>query len=127
MEYVEKFIHLQKDAVNNPERITFNANIENRDLMLPPLLLITFIENCFKHGSVSEETDFIRISIKTTGTTLTLNTRNSVVENTFTPDRKSSLGLENAQRRLELSLPDNYSLDYGIHNNEFHLSLTLEL
>lgn len=125
--YVEKFIHLQKVRVDNPDRITFSADTETQDLMLPPLLLITFIENCFKHGSVSEETDFIHISIKTAGNRLTLNTKNSVAEKAFTPDQKSSLGLENARRRLELSLPDNYSLDYESKNNEYHLTLTLEL
>ncbi|WP_340105205.1 sensor histidine kinase [Rhodohalobacter sp. 8-1] len=127
LEYVEKFIHLQKVRVNNPEKIRFSIDTETRDLMLPPLLLITFIENCFKHGSVSEETDFIHISIKTTGNRLTLNTRNSVAEKAFTPDQKSSLGLENARRRLELSLPGNYSLEYGSENNEYHLTLTMEL
>jgi len=125
--YIQKFIHLQQERMNHPERIRFVAETGERELKLPPLLLITFIENCFKHGSVSEDGDFIHISIKTDETTLTLETANTMNENAFLPDQKSSLGLENARRRLELSLPGAHSLDYGIENNEFHLTLKLEL
>ncbi|HKL15114.1 MAG TPA: histidine kinase [Balneolaceae bacterium] len=127
LKYIQKFIHLQQERMNHPERIRFVAEPGNHELKLPPLLLITFIENCFKHGSVSEEGDFIHIYIKTDGTTLILKTANTINEKTFVPEQKSSLGLENARRRLHLSLPGAHSLDYGIENNEFHLTLKMEL
>lgn len=127
LEYIQKFVHLQKERTNHPERIQLIIETDDENLMLPPLLLITFIENCFKHGSVSEEHDFIHISIKTEGKKLTLQTRNTINEKAFTPDQKSSLGLENARRRLDLSLPNTHSLEYDSIGNEFNLALTLEL
>lgn len=127
LEYIQKFVHLQKERTNHPERIQLVIETDDENLMLPPLLLITFIENCFKHGSVSEEHDFIHISIKTEGKKLTLQTKNTINEKAFTPDQKSSLGLENARRRLDLSLPNAHSLDYESKGNEFHLALILEL
>ena len=127
LEYIQKFVHLQKERTNHPERIQLVIETDDENLMLPPLLLITFIENCFKHGSVSEEHDFIHISIKTEGKKLTLQTKNTINEKAFTPDQKSSLGLENARRRLDLSLPNAHSLDYDSEGNEFHLALILEL
>jgi len=127
LEYIQKFVHLQKERTNHPDRIQLVIETDDENLMLPPLLLITFIENCFKHGSVSEENDFIHIYIRTEGKKLTLQTKNTINEKAFTPDQKSSLGLENARRRLDLSLPNAHSLDYDSKGNEFHLALILEL
>ena len=127
VEQVRKFIRLQAERTNHPERIRFTDKTDNAELTIPPLILLTFIENCFKHGSLSEKDDFIHISIKTAGRHLTLNTHNTVHEQNVTKDQKSSLGIENARRRLELSMPGLYQLNYESKPDVFHLTLTMEL
>lgn len=35
--------------------VKLNMNVETQDISIPPMLLITFVENCFKHGVSSIE------------------------------------------------------------------------
>lgn len=43
--------------------MSLNIDIESEDLMIPPMLLVTFVENCFKHGISPDEESSIDISL----------------------------------------------------------------
>jgi sensor histidine kinase YesM len=123
--YLNKFINLQKQRSEHPERIRFKAAEDPGNHSIPPLLLITFVENCFKHGSISEEGEFIHINLSVNENELILSTRNSVSGTDTLPEKGSKTGLTNARRRLELAYPGKHQLDYEQLTDEFQLTLTL--
>lgn len=94
-------------------------------LQIAPMILITFIENAFKHGQ-KEEGYFIDIKAELDGRDLHLHVANS---NGVKPENKhGGIGLENVQRRLSLIYPGRHSL-YTEKTEDTHivdLTLTLE-
>ena len=127
--YLEKFISIQKQRVSNPERIHFSVEGSTDNIEIPPLLLITFIENCFKHGSVSGANDETQIKITVDEYKLHLHTLNSlntieVIEDGI--NKASGTGIENALRRLNYLYPNRYDIDARSNEHQYLLDLNLK-
>lgn len=125
--YISKYINLYKNRISHPERVEFitEGNFEN--WTISPLLLIFFIENCFKHGTVDQPGESIHIRIVNKNGNLMLRTSNSVDGDSDFPREKEQLGLENVRRRLELLYPDRHQLDITAKNHTFNVKLLMEL
>lgn len=78
---------------------------------VPPMMLITFVENAFKYGISSNEPCFIHISLTQRAGTLRFDIENSVFEREVKDSKR--MGIENCRRRLSLLYPDRYRLDFG--------------
>ncbi|WP_315823663.1 sensor histidine kinase [Paraflavitalea speifideaquila] len=63
VDYIDRYIALQKirfdHPIHTPVRITGNITA----VQIPPLLLIPFVENAFKHGDFSGNTDGVEITL----------------------------------------------------------------
>ena len=92
---------------------------------IAPLLLLPFIENCFKHGaSKDEQNPFITISIEITDNCLLLNVINSYSERSE-DDSAEGIGLQNVRRRLEIQYKDRYGLNISKHDNLYEVRFRL--
>lgn len=92
---------------------------------IPPLLLIVFVENAFKHGISYSRKSFIHIRIEYASGIVT-----STIANSRTPtrnDRQSSgIGLENVRKRLALIYGDrNYTLDIREETDTYTVKLVI--
>jgi two-component system LytT family sensor kinase len=116
-------------------RSTANLNLQQEldgeigEQMIAPLLLVTFLENAFKHGApAGKETSSIRIHMR-----LEQNDFNFRIENTKSPVDDveqgiwKGMGLENVRRRLSLLYPGRHTLDINESNNQFVVNLHLQL
>ncbi|MBQ0081436.1 MAG: histidine kinase [Alistipes sp.] len=91
-------------------KFTYPQNISSK-IFIPPLILIVFIENAFKHGISYDFPSFVHISIEMKGQMVEM-----MVENTIAPVQKSAvhtdgIGIENTRKRLNLIYNDQYSID----------------
>lgn len=127
LEYIGKFVTLQKERLNFSENVSFVVKGDADTLRITPLLLITFVENCFKHGSVTDPSDQISITISISGSVLTMKTLNTVTPDSSSFEPGRSTGLANAERRLSLVYPERHNLEYEIRDEHFYLTLTLTL
>ena len=101
IEYIEQYIELQKLRLNEHTKVVFENNAgEEADLQIPPMVLITFIENAFKYGSSSQEDCMIVIRLDIEGNRLCFETVNSIIR-VKSADR-SPIGIENCRKRLQL-------------------------
>ncbi|MDE5708877.1 MAG: histidine kinase [Alistipes sp.] len=125
VEYIGQYIALQALRLNDFADVSFVHEVESDTLPVPPMLLITFVENAFKYGVSSNEPCFIRIRLRQQGGTLRFETENSVFER---PSRKSArTGIENCRRRLSLLYPDRHRLEVGADaDGVFRLRLELQ-
>ncbi len=94
--------------------VDINMTLPARDLTtvsVPPLLMIPFVENAFKHGVSYNTPSFIDITIALNdGLTVCFKCRNSVC-NENEQHSQGGVGLSNVRRRLNLIYgEDNYSL-----------------
>ena len=127
LEYIKEYVDLNKQRVRHPERIQMSVNSFEGDYNIAPLLLITFIENCFKHGSVKNADDKITIEINVDEDELRLKTQNPLDINRELPKESNGLGLENAKRRLKLLYPDRHNLEIINDGSTYTTNLTITL
>lgn len=127
IDYIEKFVELQRDRLSNPMRVLFKTEGDFSNHSISPLLLITFIENCFKHGTVTGVKDRINIQLSLASNTLTLRTENPKNAIEILEETSSGTGIENATRRLNFMYPEKHSLDISETDTHYKLELTVEL
>ncbi|HVK49589.1 MAG TPA: hypothetical protein VM488_17125, partial [Pseudobacter sp.] len=94
-------------------------------LLIAPLLLITYIENAFKHGVSYTIPSEIRIRIDVIGNSLMLTVTNAVTSSRQTGHE--GVGLINARRRLDVLYPGRYLLDVVDNKSLYIVNLKIEL
>ncbi|WP_233244019.1 sensor histidine kinase [Tamlana fucoidanivorans] len=115
--------HLRfKDRVETNMDIT--GNIE--DVQVPPLLILSFVENCFKHGMKANDCLKIDMSFNVLKGYLEFS-----LENNFNPDVAqdsfSGIGNENAMRRLNLLYSNNFILNSKVEGDMYKLYLKIPI
>ena len=126
--FLKNYIELMR--LRYSSRVSINLDIPEMmpDVMLPPLLLIIFVENAFKHGVSYAAPSFIDIKVEVTQEMLQFKCRNSRQEQK--PDekkKKGGVGLANARRRLDLLFHDKYSLEIKEDDKEYDVQLEIPL
>lgn len=105
--FPDSCVNLVIDTGSNPERWA-----------IPPLVLITFTENAFKHGDPGTEAEPVDIDIRCEGGRLRYRVRNPVGR-TASTDRQHGVGLPNLRNRLRLLFPDDHRLAFGTSDNRY--------
>ena len=104
--------------------VRFTHEVEDDDMSIPPMMLITFVENAFKYGVSSDEPCFIHIRLTQQADRLRFEVKNS----TFMHLEVTSghTGIKNCSRRLELLYPNRHRLDIG-HSDDGIFCVVLEI
>lgn len=128
VDFLGKFIEIEKVRWKNKLDISYNWDIENGNTKLPPLLLITFIENAFKHVSRSNsERGYIKIDLKQKDSIICLSVENSNSFFDTSNKEDSGIGLSNIKRRLEILFPNNHTLETNCNDVFYFTRLTVKL
>ena len=123
------------DADKAQTAVQANVNVETHFDIRPdsrteiaPLIFISLIENAFKHGISPTEPSFIRISFSESPGEISCHITNSYHPKTQTDKSGSGIGLEQVQKRLDLSYPGRYSWKQGISEDkkEYYSQLTIK-
>lgn len=129
LDYLENFIDLQKLRLEDRGQVQFNVQGDPGSHRIAPLLLVSFVENSFKH-SMRTEVDNINIDIFIVieGGELTFKARNSYARaKDQQRTTQTGIGLKNVRKRLQLIYPEQHTLSIDHTNNEFVVYLTLNL
>ncbi|MDR6197625.1 histidine kinase [Siphonobacter sp. SORGH_AS_0500] len=110
--YLTDYISLEK--IRYGDRLDVQTNFQECELWthlhIPPLLLLPFVENAFKHGaSQTEEGCWIQLHVSQRGNRLVFSAENSVPE-VVNETSTTGLGLNNLKQRLEILFPGTYEL-----------------
>lgn len=127
---IDSYIELEKIRYNERLDIQFEKLGEFKSKEIPPMLLMPFVENAFKHGASVEAGDVkIQIDLKVKKYSLNFIVKNSKTENSKSgeQDYKNGVGLKNVKRRLELLYNGYYTLDTKESETQYRVSLSLEL
>ncbi len=127
VEFMRNYIALMSLRCNDKTRITTTFEVCDPNAPIIPLLLISFIENAFKHGISSNRPSFINISLHEEDNKMTFICENSNFPKDENNHSGKGIGLSNIQRRLELLYPERYSFTRTIENNIYHVSLNITL
>ncbi len=125
--YIQSYLELERlrHGDNIDSEIQIQGNID--DIKIPPLLLLPFIENCFKHGSKNNENVKLDIHFENKkNKELIFTTKNNFNLNNVAK-KKHGIGIENVRRRLELLYHNQYSLETKIVDNTFNVLLKIPI
>ncbi|MFH7000271.1 sensor histidine kinase [Flavobacterium sp. FlaQc-57] len=126
---IENYIALEKLRYNeNRLDILFTKNIQESN-KISPLIILTFIENAFKHGVINEtEKAAILLNLESKKGQIIFSIENTKPQNDFAGiSEKSKIGLENVQKQLDLLYPKKHQLQIEETQTNFKVKLCLYL
>ena len=126
IEYIEKYIELQKIRTSNANYINFQITGTPGNKTIAPMVFIQFIENAFKHSTNKKIDHTIQVQLFIEKEVIRF-----VCKNKFDPKRKlkqesNGLGNELIQRRLNLIYPEKHILELSNHCNLYTVNLTIQ-
>ena len=123
VDYIGQYIALQQLRLNELADIRFTHEVEREEMPIPPMMLITFVENAFKYGISSDDPCFIHIQLNQRTEKLCF----EVVNSTFGREAGHSarMGITNCRRRLELLYPEHHRLEIEQEHGLFRVRLEL--
>ena len=111
IQFLANYIELMRIRYSQDIDIQLNYPKDIRSsITIPPLVLIVFVENAFKHGVSQRVHSFIHIDITTDEQWIVARFANSVYD-TANGKHSAGIGLENVRKRLELIYGNNFSID----------------
>jgi len=121
------YIDLEKIRYKDGFDIFFKVRGDIQQALMPPLLLLPFIENAFKHGfSESVQHAWISIDIEVKDKELLCKVENSLPQGSKTIFTETNgLGIPNVKRRLNLLYKDDYELNVRITDTVYTVDLTI--
>lgn len=128
LQLLHDYINLEK--VRYDQRldlyVSFPENVEKH--YIAPLLLISFVENAFKHGSSKMiRNPWINLKIELVNEQLDLKLMNGKRPSSENHSNRKGTGIENVQKRLELLYPGKHSLQIENSEDVFVVNLSIHL
>ena len=127
LDYIRQYVDLQMLRLNKHTKVEFESRIDEEHIQIPPMILITFVENAFKYGTSPDEDCQISIRIIAENGLLTFETENSIMREKH--GSSTSVGITNCRKRLELMYPGRFTLDITENKEKrnFKIHLTIRL
>jgi two-component system LytT family sensor kinase len=126
IEQVENLIKLHQIKSENKFNIIFEYDEHLAEVQIIPLVLITLVENMFKHGDLLQEEHPALISVDLAQNVLIIETQNLI--NLKAKPTSHHIGLENIKKRLKMVYEEKAGLQISrISNNYFNVILSIEL
>jgi sensor histidine kinase YesM len=129
IEFLDSYMQLEALRLGNSCMVNFVKEGDFHNRIIAPMMLIPFVENCFKHGiSVNGSSNYVNTSIRVAGNVLNFETENRIATARMDVQQKSiKIGIDNVKRRLEMLYPDKHTLNISKDNDVFRVLLTIDL
>ena len=126
---IEHYLSIQLLKHEDSRNVDFyHAGITSNN-MIAPMILINFIENCFKHSDLeSNPKGWIKISLEVENNELNFHTENTTREviEEIPIDRKG-IGLTNSLKLLKANYPGKHEVEITRENHIYYLDLKMTL
>ena len=131
-EFIRTYVKLMQLRYTDKVRIALELPAEVPDRTIPPLMLISFIENAFKHGISYQHESFIEIKADVKADRLYFSCVNSKTDTTASSsqpvnEKSGGVGLANVRKRLNLLYDKDYTLDIQDGDKVFTVELNIPL
>jgi two-component system LytT family sensor kinase len=123
IEQIDYMIRLNSLRSYNRLNLEFRKEINFHSAEIIPIILLTLVENIFKHGNLLDKNNPVLIELLITDRELRFCTTN-LMANT-PPSKTAHTGLKNIKARLLQSYPDNHSFHFGADDNIFRTELKI--
>lgn len=128
LQMILEYINLEKLRYGNKLDLHYLVTDKTKDVYIAPLLLLPFLENCFKHGTSNMlNNPWINLTIEVKDTTLVMKLMNGKAGADLTMPKKPGIGISNVRQRLELLYKDRHDLQIRDEDEVFIVDLKVDL
>ena len=125
---ITEYINLEKLRYGNKLDVHMLTPDKIDDIHIAPLILLPFVENCFKHGTSNMlENPWINLTIELKDSTLVMKLINGKTSLNGNGQNKAGIGINNVRQRLELLYKDKHDLQIREDEEIFVVDLRMEL
>ena len=122
--HIQEYIGLEKIRFQDHLRVEIEVGEISGDAQIAPMMLLPFVENAFKHGSILNGSLSVELKIECNEDQLNFSIRNSFL-NDESKTINGGIGLENTKKRLDLNFNNQYSLENLVSNNWYIVNLRI--
>ena len=126
---INNFIELEKIRYGDRLKVSFKA-FGNQSIQISPLILLSLVENAFKHGASGDiDNPKIEIKLDTSKNLIKCQVWNtkSGYKGELNDDYKEGIGLSNIRRQLNLTYPKSHELLIEDEENSFNVILEIKI
>ena len=128
LQMIKEYLNLEKIRYGNKLEVHVLLPDKTENLYISPLLLLPFVENCFKHGTSNVlEHPWINLTIELKNTKLVMKLMNGKVNVRKDDIKSAGIGIANVRQRLGLLYKDKYDLQIREDEEVFVVDLKVEL
>lgn len=125
IKFIRNYIDIEKMRYGDKLDIDIRVTGEVNDRKIAPLILLPFVENCFKHGASEElQQSWVKLTIDAQPHVLIIKVENNKSSENGTP-RKEGIGIQNVKRRLDLLYDGKHELKIMNGEETFLVVLTI--
>lgn len=129
LQMIEEYMLLEQIRYGNRLEINKVIPSDTKNLVIAPLILLPFVENCFKHGTSNMlDKAWIRLAIDIDGNKMKMTLINArLPEDQLDNMEPSGIGISNVRKRLDLLYKDKYDLSITEEEDVYIINLWIEL
>jgi two-component system LytT family sensor kinase len=122
---INDYIELQRLRLGEKTKVDIDVSGDIESKKIPPLVLMTFVENVFKYGISKHHQSTITIKLKGDDTGISFFCQNRIFPEKD-EKRRVGIGLKNTKQRLDYLYPRKYLLDINTDNELYTVKLMLQ-
>ncbi|WP_316795203.1 sensor histidine kinase [Pedobacter agri] len=124
IQQMENMIILNKLRYGSKFFLDYTKNIEDDQIQITPIVLLTLVENIFKHGNLMDEKYPATLHISVINGDIKFIARNRIAD--YVAGKKSyKTGIKNITARLEKEYPDRYHFQHTFNNGIYTSNLLI--
>jgi LytS/YehU family sensor histidine kinase len=128
LQMIRDYINLEKMRYDEKLDLHFSFPSNTGNIHIKPLLLLPFVENCFKHGtSQLLRNPWINLKMELKENILFVKIMNGKKDNIREHKGRAGTGIRNVKQRLELLYKDKHDLQISEDEDVFVVNLRIEL
>ncbi|NHA02813.1 hypothetical protein G7092_03355 [Mucilaginibacter sp. HC2] len=126
IDHINKLIEISRLRFQNDFYLSFNVNGVWDNVKIPPLILVTFVENLLKHGDLTESLSPGVINLEINPENILFSTQNLIKKTDLSYSTR--IGINNAKLRLDSYFgQERYQLDFQKTINSYNIMLNIKL
>ncbi|HEY3403311.1 MAG TPA: histidine kinase [Ohtaekwangia sp.] len=125
IKFIRNYIDIEKMRYGDKLDIDLRISGDVSDRKIAPLILLPFVENCFKHGASEElQQSWVKVSVDVQPHVILIKVENNKASgNGHT--RKEGIGIQNVKRRMDLLYTNRHELKIMDGEETFLVVLTI--
>lgn len=131
IDLLQGYIELEQLRYGDKFELVFNHQVDLPNTKIAPLILLSIVENAFKHGaSANPVNPKVHIDLEVKDEDLlfkVFNTKPEKVQQKLGEETHNGIGKSNVNRQLELNYPNKYSLDIEDTKKTYLVTLNVNL